>query len=80
MTLVTIYTREGCHLCERMTARVKELQRRYPFDLRETEIREGDEHFDLYKDRIPVLMINGEFAFEYVLPEDEFLRKLAVRA
>jgi glutaredoxin len=77
MNIVTIYSKKDCHLCDRMKARVKELQRRYPFELREVDIREGDEFFDVYKERIPVLTINGLVAFEYVLAEEEFLRKLA---
>jgi glutaredoxin len=78
MNIVTIYSKTDCHLCDRMKARLKELQRRHPFELLEVEIREGDDFFALYKERIPVITINGVIAFEYVLPEEEFLRRIAV--
>lgn len=77
MNTVTVYSKSECHLCDRMKARLKELQRSNGFELREVEIREGDKYFDLYKERIPVVTINDEFAFEYVLPEKEFLRKIS---
>ena len=76
MKVVTVYTKEGCHLCDRVRSRLKELQAENRFDLREIELKEGNALFDQYRERIPVITIDGVFAFEYVLPEREFLRRL----
>ncbi|HYQ86838.1 MAG TPA: glutaredoxin family protein [Bacteroidota bacterium] len=76
MIVVELFSKDDCRLCDRVKETLLRVQERHPFELRETKIREGDEHFERMKDRIPVVHIDGEFAFQYRLHEEEFLRRL----
>jgi glutaredoxin len=76
MIIVEIFSGHGCHLCERAKEVLVHIQRRHPFELRETVVREGDALFDQMKDRIPVIHINGRYAFHYRVREEELIRRL----
>ncbi len=76
MTLVEILTKPDCHLCDIAKEVVKKVQQKYPFEVREISIREGDEYFETYKERIPVIFINKEFAFQYKVSEKQLILKL----
>ncbi len=73
MISVELYTKAGCHLCDIMKKSLMRIRNRYPFELHEISIEEGDEFYEAFKERIPVLFINKEFAFQYRLPEDRFI-------
>lgn len=74
--LVEIFSRDDCHLCEAALAKLLTIQRRHPFELRETKVREGDAVYDQMKDRVPVIHINGRYAFHYRVREEEFIARL----
>jgi glutaredoxin len=76
MVRVELYSKEHCHLCERAKAVLYNVRKRHPFELKEIMIQEGDEFFDRFKERIPVVFIDKEFAFQYRVPEKEFIAKL----
>ena len=76
MILVELYSKEDCHLCEVAKDALKKIQKLYPFELQEIKIQEGDEYFEAMKERIPVIHLNKEFAFQYRVPEKEFIKKL----
>jgi glutaredoxin len=80
MTLVEIFSKEGCHLCEIAKETILRIRQSHSFELREIRIREGDEFFDQMKDRIPVIHINHEFAFQHRIREEEFVAKLGSAA
>jgi glutaredoxin len=76
MVSVELYSKPGCHLCDIMKGSLEQIRKRFPFEFREITIREGDQYFERFKDRIPVLFIDNEFAFQHRLPEDQFIEKL----
>ena len=76
MILVELYSKDDCHLCEIAKDALKKIQVIHPFELQEIKIHEGDEYFEKFKHRIPVVHINGEFAFQYRVTEREFIAKL----
>ena len=76
MILVELYSKEECHLCEIAKETLMQLQQKYPFELKEVKIREGDERYEEFRERIPVVYINNEFAFQYRVPERAFIAKL----
>ena len=73
---VTLYGAAGCHLCEsarRVLARVRE---EVPFELDEIDIT-GDEELERrYRERIPVVLVDGEEAFTYFVHPDGLRRRL----
>ncbi len=76
MVLVEMFSKDDCHLCEVARVSLAKLQRRHPFELRETKIREGDPLFEQMKDRVPVIHIGGSYAFHFKVPEEQFLARL----
>lgn len=60
MTLVTVFTRTGCHLCEDALEVLESLQNELNFEIKEILI-DGDEALEkLYGEQIPVTQIDGE--------------------
>jgi glutaredoxin len=76
MTRVTIYGKPGCHLCDEARAVVAEVRRERPFDLIEVDITFDAGINRRYAERIPVVEVNGEEAFEYVVEPEELRRRL----
>ena len=72
MSRVTIYERVGCHLCDdarEVLDRVGE-----PYD--SVDIEADDELLKRYLERIPVVVVDGEEAFEYFVDESTLRRLL----
>ncbi len=75
--LVQFITKEdGCSLCDEAFAEIESAQDYADFDLDIVKIRPGDEYWDLYWDKIPVILINGKVAFTYRTTRDSLIRKL----
>ena len=76
MTVVTLYGKPGCHLCDEARAVVDQVRRERPFDLREVDITLDPFTHRRYAERIPVVEVDGEEAFEYVVEPEELRRRL----
>jgi glutaredoxin len=73
---VTLYHAEGCHLCDRAIAVVREARAREPFELEEVDIT-GDEALEAaYREHLPVIEIDGVRAFTYFVSVDGLLARL----
>ena len=77
MTEVVLYTRPGCHLCDDARGVLLEVQADHPFDLVERDIESDDDLLRRYLERIPVVEIAGEEAFEFFVDEAELRARLA---
>ena len=75
-TLVELYTKEGCHLCDEAKDVLTKVLQHHPFRLSVIEIVEGTADYELYHERIPVVKINHETAFHFRVPEKAFIAKL----
>ena len=60
MTLITIYSRTGCHLCEDALKILQSMQSELVFDLEEILIDGSEELEKLYGEKIPVTQIDGK--------------------
>ena len=76
MILIEMYTKDDCHLCEIAKGVLKKVQSIHPFELKVVNIDQDDSHFEQYKERIPVILIEREFAFQHRVPEKELLARL----
>lgn len=76
MTLVEMYSKEECHLCDVARDALKKVQEIHPFELKEIKLCEGDKHFEGFKERIPVIFVDHELAFQYRVEEKQLLEKL----
>ena len=80
MTRLTLYGKPGCHLCDEARAVVADVRGRRPFELEEVDITRDPALEALYRERIPVLAIDGQEALELVIEATELERWLASMA
>ncbi len=65
MTVITLYTRPGCHLCDEARDAIVSLRSTMPpFELREVNIEHDDDLLTRYLERIPVVAVDGETVSE----------------
>lgn len=78
-TLVTIYSRHGCHLCEVAVSTLELLRNEMEFDIEERFI-DGDTALEnAYGDHVPVIHINGEHHDFFRVDPDRFKSSLDKR-
>jgi hypothetical protein len=77
---VVLFTREGCCLCADARDVLLAVQRRHPsvFRLRELDIESDQRLHAAYLERIPVVTIDDEEAFELFVAQDELERRLGI--
>ena len=59
MRKVIIYSKDGCHLCEKVIAELEKLRGVESFDLTSQNITESSELYERYKNIIPVVSVDG---------------------
>ena len=73
---VTLYSRDPCGLCDAARDAIEEARRRRPFSFEEILI-DGDEELEAtYGLRVPVVLVDGEEAFEIELTAGQLLDRL----
>ncbi len=65
MAVVTLYGKPGCCLCDDARAVVEAVRSERAFDLTEVDVTLDPRLERRYGERIPVLEVDGEEAFEY---------------
>jgi glutaredoxin len=55
---VTFYTKAGCHLCDDAREMLEEIATEIAYNLTEIDIRSDMALFELYRYRIPVIIVN----------------------
>jgi len=63
-TLVTFYTKAGCHLCDEARDKLEDIAAQTEYELTEIDIRSDPEIFEQYRFRIPVIIINDSTLLE----------------
>jgi hypothetical protein len=74
---VTLYHAAGCHLCESARRVIVQVRDDVAFDLHEVDIGGDPELERRYRERIPVVAVDGEEAFTYFVHPDGLRRRLA---
>lgn len=59
MTLITIYGRTGCHLCEDALSLLDSMRVELNFEIQEILIDSDPELIRLYNEQVPVIHIDG---------------------
>lgn len=59
-TLLTVYHREGCHLCDRMFDELRSLQHRLDFHIQPVDIDEDPALKARFNVKVPVLAVEDE--------------------
>lgn len=79
MAKVTLYTRQGCCLCEDAKRVLEAARARAVFELEEVDIDRDAGLRARYDHEVPVIVIDGKKAFKYRVNAEEFLKKLGAR-
>ena len=75
-TLVTIFSRHGCHLCEVAEATLTDLKEELVFEI-EVKFIDGDGELEkLYGNEVPVIHIDGEHHDFYRVDPERFKSSL----
>ncbi len=72
MRRITLYGRAGCHLCDEARAVLDRVAE--PYDV--VDIEADDELFKRYLERIPVVAVDGEEAFDFFVAEEALRARL----
>ena len=74
--LITIYSRQGCHLCEVAEATLTDLKEELDFEV-EVNFIDGDIELEkLYGNEVPVIHIDGEHHDFYKVDPERFRSSL----
>jgi glutaredoxin len=73
---ITLFHAQGCHLCESARRVLAQVRADVPFDLEEVDITGDDALERRYRERIPVVLVDGEEAFTYFVHPDGLRRRL----
>jgi glutaredoxin len=76
---VVLYGAAGCHLCESARRVLEQVRHDVTFELVEIEITGVPELEARYRERIPVVSVDGEEAFTYFVHPDALRRVLRTR-
>ncbi len=77
LPLVILYSRPGCHLCDRARELLSGMRGSPPlFDLREVDIESDDGLLAAYLERIPVIESGGEVLGQLIIEPDALRAKL----
>jgi glutaredoxin len=73
---VTLYAAAGCHLCASAKSVLEQVRAEHPFELEEVEITGDPELERRYRERIPVVAVDGVEAFTFFVHPDGLRRRL----
>jgi glutaredoxin len=74
---VTIYGRPGCHLCDDALVVLERVRAEVPFALERVNIEDDDALLRAYLERIPVIALDGEEVYDYIVDEGDLRARLA---
>ena len=78
MRVLTVYSRNYCHLCDDMIAALQQLQGRYVFEIKVVDVDSDAALETRYGERVPVLEAAGRELCHYFMDEPavtDFLAK-----
>jgi glutaredoxin len=77
MSTLILYTKPDCSLCDAAAAALSRVRDRVSFDLDVVDISADPELRARYGERIPVVLVDGELAFEYEVDEQALAERLS---
>lgn len=76
MIQLTIYSRDGCHLCEDMLEHLEMLRQDHGFGIEIRDVDSNPDWLNAYSDLVPVLEYNGKQICHYFLDQASLLKVL----
>ena len=69
-------TKKDCFLCDIAKEVVLKVIQNFPVRLQTTDIESDPQPFEKYKEKIPIIRINGEDCFKFKVHEETLKKKL----
>ena len=76
MTEITIYSRQGCHLCDDALNTLESMRKELNFEIEVIDIDQDAELIKLYSDQVPVIHIDGQHHDFYKVDPTRFRSSL----
>ena len=76
MITIEVMTKQDCCLCDDAKEVIEQVIAELPAELKMTDIESDPELFKRYKEKIPVVLINGEESFVYKVHPVTLRKKL----
>ncbi len=76
MITIEVMTQQDCCLCDDAKEIIEQAIAELPAELKMTDIESDPELFERYKEKIPVVLINGEESFVYKVHPVTLRKKL----
>ncbi len=73
--VAVLYTKDGCHLCERAREVLHRLESDFELEVKEVDITTSSDLYERYRYEIPVVVIDGRHQFEANKIAEHYLRK-----
>jgi hypothetical protein len=77
MRSLTLYTKPDCCLCGEAAEALRRVRERVPFSLDVVDVSHHPELLERYGERLPVVLVDGEPAFEFEVDEGALEDRLA---
>jgi glutaredoxin len=76
MITIEVMTKKDCCLCDDAKEIIEQVIAEFPAELKMTDIESDPELFERYKEKIPVVLINGAESFVYKVHPITLSKKL----
>lgn len=76
MITIEVMTKKGCSLCDDARKTIEQVIAGIPAELKMTDIESDPELLERYKEKIPVVLINGKESFVYKVHPITLRKKL----
>jgi glutaredoxin len=77
VTTVTVYGRDGCHLCEDALGVVRRVAADLAVEVRTVDIEADPALLRAYMERIPVVAVDGHEVYDFFVDEGDLRARLA---
>jgi glutaredoxin len=72
LSIITVYSRHGCHLCEEAIAKLETVREELEFEIAISYIEGNSDLEKLYGEQVPVIHIDGEHHDFYKVDLERF--------
>jgi len=76
VSVVVLFGRAGCCLCDEARAVLERVRLDHPFELVERDIESDDDLLRAYLERIPVVTLDGVELFDFAVDEGILIKQL----
>jgi thiol-disulfide isomerase/thioredoxin len=77
--VITVYSREGCHLCDDALGVLRPLAAEFAVPVEVVDIEADDDLHRRFLERIPVVSLDGDELYDFFVDEEDLRSRLGNR-